>query len=48
MYKEFPSHPHGTESRSRRGTFSENSVFRFYLYRKLFPAGVRCEFAPPA
>lgn len=29
MYKEFPSHPHGTESRSRRGTFLENSVFGF-------------------
>lgn len=29
MYKEFPSHPHGTESRSRRSTFLENSVFGF-------------------
>lgn len=40
MYKEFPSHPHGTASRRRRGTFLENSVFGF-TYRENYSPWAR-------
>lgn len=37
MYKEFPSHPPGTESRRRPGTVLEKSVFGFTCMERYSP-----------